>query len=316
MTENKGKHMTWCFRVRADIRTGCRLQLTEPEWTISQPDASIALTLKAVDAPTIAAARRISLWGRGFADQEAAEHAARDWTSRLMAAFAAIRLGADFGGRAPQGHISAAALEEMSRNGRRTLQDVHGFSVFECDPAPEFQPIPLYTAVRSCPHAKLEQALGDAITNGGLSEERQVTYDLFAASFGLVSADARFALLMSALETMIATPPRPTASIRHVEHLIALTDSSGLPTAEIASMRGTLNWLKRESIGQAGKKLAATLAGRTYDGKTPEAFFRDAYSTRSKLLHGDPPIPTRREVDRCAAAMEVFVADLLVLHPQ
>ena len=150
-----------------------------------------------------------------------------------------------------------------------------------------------------------------AIDTGGLSEARQVSYDLWAASFGQESAEARFALLMIALEAMIDPDPRSEQCRQHVDFLIRATKNSGLPTSEVASMVGVLNWLRNESIGQAGKNLARTLEPRQYNGMAPAAFFNKCYAVRSRLVHGLLPLPTLEEIGRWASPLQEFVADLL-----
>ena len=93
--------------------------------------------------------------------------------------------------------------------------------------------------------------------------------------------------------------------------MIALTEESGLPTSEIRSLIGSMRWLLDESIGQAGRKLARRLEPKRYSEMAPAAFFTTCYELRSRLLHGHYPLPARQEIDRWAAPLEVFAADLL-----
>jgi len=45
----------------------------------------------------------------------------------------------------------------------------------------------------------------------------------------------------------------------------------------------------------------------------PQTFFTGCYEMRSRLVHGAYPRPSRGEVDRRAAALELFVRDILSL---
>ena len=83
-------------------------------------------------------------------------------------------------------------------------------------------------------------------------------------------------------------------------------------------MVGVLNWLRNESIGQAGKNLARTLEPRQYNGMAPAAFFNKCYAVRSRLVHGLLPLPTLEEIGRWASPLQEFVADLLskLLRPE
>lgn len=309
--------VTWCFRVRADIRETSKLDWASPEWVIEDygPDQQIKLISRTPGLPDnpglLSEARSVTLRGSGYSSEDEAIAAGQLWRARLMRAFAAVRIGADFGDRAPQGSFTTAGLAAFGTSGRRTLNDVHGLMVFECEPAPVFLGMGPITAMVSSPHERLVQAMSNAIETGGLSEERQVAYDLFAASFGQRSADARFALLMMALESLIQPVPRVEGSRRHVRGMIDATEHSELAKSEIDSIKGALSWLLDESIGQAGRRLARTLEPRKYKNEAPATFFNHCYEMRSRLIHGLLPLPTRNEIDAWAAPLEVFVADLL-----
>lgn len=257
----------------------------------------------------------MALRGSGYPSEEAAADAGRDWRARLMAAFAAARIGADFGDRAGHGGFSDYALAAASGAEHRALNDVHGLMVFECEPAPVFLKVGPITGIVHRSQDRLRDAMAQAIRTGGLSETRQVSYDLYASSAGLPSADGRFALLMAALESMIEPVVRSEECQRHVDRLIELTESSGLPERDINSINGTLRWLRIESINRAGKELARTLDPREYMGMSAGKFFTEAYSLRSRLLHGNHPLPSWREINQWAGSLEVFVADLIAASP-
>jgi hypothetical protein len=258
-------------------------------------------------------ARSVVLRGSGYSSEDEAIAAGKIWRGRLMKSFSALKLGADFGDRAPKGGgFTAYALAALDTQGMRALNDVHGLMVYECEPKPIFLSIGPMTAVVSSPHERLAQAMSDAIENGGLTEERQITYDLFAASFAQPSADASFALLMMALESMIEPQPRADESRRHVETIIRATKDSKLARSEINSIVGALSWLLDESIGQAGRRLAKTLEPSRYGDESPAAFFTHCYEVRSRLMHGHHPLPTRNEISHLTGTLRVFIADLLV----
>lgn len=308
--------MTWCFRLRADIRATSKLECPDTEWVIEDHGNARHVKLMArvpgsPDAP-LSEARSVTLRGTGYVSEDDAMSAGLLWRSRLMRAFASIGVGADFGDRAPHGHFSQAGLAAFGPSGGRTLNDVHGLMVFECEPTPMFVGMNPVTAMVSSPHQRLIDAMNDAIATGGLSEERQVAYDLFAASFGQPSADARFALLMMALESLINPAPRADESRRHVEGLISATQNSKkLSGSEISSITRALSGLLDESIGQAGRRLAKTLEPRKYKGEAPATFFTRCYEMRNQLIHGNHPLPTRAQIGARAAPLEKFVGDLL-----
>ncbi|MCX4095081.1 HEPN domain-containing protein [Nocardia sp. alder85J] len=70
---------------------------------------------------------------------------------------------------------------------------------------------------------------------------------------------------------------------------------------------------KRESITEAGSKLASRLKDREYGGVDPSTFFREAYKTRGKLVHGNTSRPTRDQLGAELGTLHSFVVDLLHL---
>ena len=303
--------MNWCFRLRLNLGDTSKLQCPDSEWIIEGTDPQEVVKLVALDdGATLAETRHLALRGSGYASEAAATQAGEAWRARLMRAFACVRIGADFGDRAPHGFVTNVGLQFLSPD-RRALNDVHGLAVFECEPPPVFVGAGNVTMQLSRPHEHLVQAVEETLAAGGLTEERQVAYGFFAASFSQRSADARFALLMMAVESLVEPRPRAAAVREHVESLIKSTRESGLPPNEVNSLERSLSWLRDESIGQAGRRLAQQLDAKKYKEESAQRFFTHCYEIRSRLLHGIHPVPTRREVDEHAAPLEVFVADLL-----
>jgi hypothetical protein len=198
--------------------------------------------------------------------------------------------------------------------GRPVLYDNHGTLVFKESPWPRFVRVGPLGLSTGTPTDILQAAAKKARElNLNMPGREVLAYDLFAASFFRTGPDARYLMLMTALEALIDPQPRPTASVEHVERLIQLTRASDLSEHEIRSMVGSLEWLKDESIGQAGRRLSARLGERRYkDGtETPGQFFTRCYSLRSSLVHGHVPRPAEGEVGARAASLEVFVGHLL-----
>jgi hypothetical protein len=320
--------VTWCFRNRIELRPTSRLQCSDPEWIIEDSGAGQQVKLIAkfprtipilVDRPKvlppehvgpIAEADVVILRGSGYASEAEAQIAGQQWRARLMRAFAAINVGADFGDRTLTGFIFDYGLEALAP-GKRAMSDPGKLVTYECEPEePLFllpNPVPAWLI---SPHERLQAAMANATAIGGLTEENQVAYDLFSSSFGQ-SAEARYALLMMALECIINPSPRSYECRKHVESLISATEKSGLPKREIDSICGSLSWLLNQSIGQAGRALAKQLRPERYMDKDPVTFFQECYEVRSRLLHGNHPLPTPEELGQRGAELERFVANLL-----
>jgi hypothetical protein len=166
------------------------------------------------------------------------------------------------------------------------------------------------------PHELLQTALADAVAhvNQPLPSRWTTAYDLYSSAFSTSSCDARFLLLMMAIETLIVCEERDPATRQHVASLLEATrGASDLPDSQRASIVGSLQWLMSESIGQAGRRLATGLEGKLYMNDPPGKFFTDCYAIRSALAHGYDPRPARSDVDVRASHLEHFVADLLAM---
>ncbi len=328
--------MTWTFRNRIELQPHSRLQYDGPEWNIYNsgsgeqvklvgrrlPDnIPVTQVLQEGIEPTAAQslegaikdAQRLVLTGTGYNSEAEAMSEGELWRGRLMRAFAALNIAADFGDETrPSGGFTAHGLAAIGR-GRRVLNDPLKLWAYE-----ETGENPLFVVTNpisefwvSSPHERLDTALADAITNGGLSRERQVSYNLYTASFGL-APEPRFAMLMIAFESLIKVKPRSAGVQAHVRSMITAAQDSGLPANEIQSICGSLKWLLDQSINQAGRELAKSLGPREYlNGEAPDKFFTRCYKIRSRLVHGDHPIPSPTELGQLAAPLEHIVSELI-----
>jgi hypothetical protein len=231
-----------------------------------------------------------------------------------MLTLARLRIGVDFGNRAPKSAFTLAGLAMLeAQTGCRVLNDIHGPMVFETDPPPRFA---LFSAdgLRGVKKGHFETIFERALsTLRNLSARERLSFELFNASFFQTSADTRFIMLVMAIEALIEPVHRSKEATDHVDSLIEATKNSLLITdKDRRSILGSLRWLRYESINQAGKRLAQEQLGvRLYDGKSAPSFFSDCYNLRSRLVHGQYPPPTQHEIGNASTQLEGFVSDLL-----
>jgi hypothetical protein len=307
--------MSYCFRIRFKLGEHVSIRTDDTEWVLTDPSVTNErVVLRSTPDPpvSIGDARQLSLFGSGYATEPEGYAAAERWRDVLNAAFARFGLGADFGERAPGFAFTEYGLRTLEAQvGRRVLNDVHGIMTFECNPPPAFAAQQLDMTVGKNP-ASLRRAIDHAISAGiRLTPQQRVAFDLYSASFFLPVADARFLMLMMAMETLISLEPRSDEARRHVDDLVAATRASGLHDSEIQSMIGALAWLKSESISHAGRRVATSLGDRLYAGERPATFFTNCYAMRSNLVHGKYPRPSRDDVDARAATLELFIGHLI-----
>ena len=321
--------MTYAFRIRFRSGKTCHITSEETELVFAneaEHGEDVVLKVPQALAPepgeegppavTFNQASDLVLVGKPYESEQAATDAAERWLGLVQKAFARHKIGADFGDRAPKGMWFQAALDDMAEGaGGPVLNDVHGVMVFPCEPWPVAFAGTGATVKVGKPAERVVEAVAAAAQLGlTMSPTQRLAYDLFSASFSETTADARFTMLMMALETLIEQEPRAAEAITHVERLIAETSASDLPHAEADSIVGALKALRKESIGQAGRRLAASLGNRTYMEETPGTFFTRCYSLRSDLVHGAYPRPDPGDVGTRAAHLEMFVGHLLSLE--
>jgi len=273
--------------------------------------------LKARDrGKTIEASGSLVLHGAGWTTPEEAERRGRFYADILARACARLRLGADFGDRAAKSWFTKEGLDAVSKQtGRPALNDVHGLMVYE--QTSRLNVVFSSLTANAVRGINLEQFL--SVFNSTLSRPREFTEQervallLFNASFFPDSPDGRFMLLMMAVEALIEQRPQSDNVKAIVQGFLSAVDAAtDLDAGEKAALKSGLGQLRRESIRQAGRRLVREKIGaRNYKGMPAEEFFESCYALRSKLVHGDLPLPTREEVGGAAAQLEVMLSDLL-----
>src|SRR5664280_3198570 len=144
---------SWCFRIRFRMGLTVQLVVDEPEWVLTPPDETPAVTLRASqEGHPIQGPEQLVLIAKGYPDEQVALSAALDWQSVLMRAFGRLAIGADFGDRAPKGVFTEAGLRQLEATHSlafpRVLNDEHGIMVFSEDPTPRFASV--YAPDRRC----------------------------------------------------------------------------------------------------------------------------------------------------------------------
>jgi hypothetical protein len=282
-------------------------------WKLAVEPQEVILQSRTEGEP-LAEAKHLVIRGKGYDSDSAARKAGLSWSSIVKAAFAAQHLAADFGDRAPQSFFTKQGLALWGENaGRPVLNDVHGIMTYESDPRLMLVGVDPIHAIRGAQGNRLLATLQRAVQlNCHLSPAEHLAYDLFSgASLVEDSADAKFMMLMMALETLIDQKDRSEKVKLFVDDLKKQTLASELPSNEKDSLSKSLESLVRESVGRAGRRLARTLGDRRYMNQKPVAFFNQCYEMRNALAHGYLDRPSRDAVAALGSGLELFVADLI-----
>jgi len=282
--------MSYCFRIRFNLARA-RIDSTATELAIANGDENVAL-FAPHGTDSIRGAERLALVGRPYASEALALAAGARWRDVLAKALASLNIGADFGERAVTGVVTEAGLAALTEErGGRFVNDVHGLMAFECDPWPTFVSVSA-DAVAGRQEARVLDAIAKAAhIEAAVSDRERLAYDLYSASFFEASADARFMMLMMAVETLIELRARPSEVIAHVDQLLAATRAADIPKNEKESVEGASRWLRNQSIGQGGRELARQLGERRYMGTTRSGSFKVLRPAQC-LGTRRPPAPT------------------------
>jgi len=302
------------FRIRFILPPGEKLDINSSNIDLSDAD-NPKLSLSAYEkGKVISDSKQLLLRGEGYESIDRAQMQGEQVQDLIFRAFSKLHIGADFGLRAPRGGAIGPGLRDLEKNfEKRLLDDVHGLMIFEHVPSLLFHAGPIQIIRGSSEERFLKAYRISCEYHELLTKKERLSYDLFSASYFENSQDARLLTLMMSYEVLLEPMQHTPDVLQHVEELISLTTKSDkLSTEQKKSFLGNLQWLKQESIGQAGRRLASERLGdRIYDGMTAEKYFMHCYGIRSSLVHGTEPFPTRSVVSSAAATFEGFVADIL-----
>jgi hypothetical protein len=310
--------MSYAFRIRFALSGHVRLNSApEPEMPIVTPSGQDVILRALQPGQPVQDAEQLVLLGRGYLSESDAREAGSRWRGFVERALARVNIGANFGDRAPGSYMSAEYRKMLAQQWSvpRVVQDEHGLMVFEAEPWPKFA-LSTVHAVVGRPAPRLVKAIEKAHELSiAISDREKTAFDLYSGSMFVASlADARFLMLMMAMETLIEQEARSDAAVAHVDRLIHETKDAELSADEIRSLTSSLQFLRRESITGAGRRVAQKLGDRTYGDpikEPPAKFFTGCYNLRSSLVHGSLPRATFSEVNGRVAGLELMVSDLL-----
>jgi hypothetical protein len=146
-----------------------------------------------------------------------------------------------------------------------------------------------------------------------VSAKAEVATGIYAISYFVGRATARFLLLFVSLETLFEPVERADDVQKHVQSLIEATQQAKIPRDERDSIASALTFLKAKSIAQTGRDLAGKLlVGKKYESMDPVVFFSHIYKIRNNMVHQGKIDP--QALHAILGEVDRFVADLLQHH--
>jgi len=146
-----------------------------------------------------------------------------------------------------------------------------------------------------------------------LTPKQELAIEIYTGSFFDTSARSRFITLVTAVEALLEPSRRPGEVLTLVEGFETTTRQIIKDVRNRDSILGSLNWLRYQSIGQAGRELANIfLPNELFDGLSSQDFFTRCYDLRSNLLHRGTAADKSVDTLQLANFMETFVNHLLL----
>lgn len=164
------------------------------------------------------------------------------------------------------------------------------------------------------PQALIDTFQREYLNSRQLTDKQMLACEIYTSSFFDVSARTRFVTLVTAIEALLEQPKHPDKVQTLVREFKDTTQQQSMidgPTK--ASIIGSLDRIRYQSIGQAGSTLAGyLLPDQSFNGRSSADFFKLCYDYRSQILHEGTISDASVDIVQLANNMERFVAYLLI----
>ena len=305
------------FRIRFRLPDGSVLKSDTASLRLPTSSVGSDYVLEAVGAKTLNESQWILIKdsGDGFATESKAREAGRTAKNAVMWWGAKARTGVDVGDDTAKAVVTQTYIDlYWEEHGVRLLNELHGLQVYEEDPGLPTQFVAASVEPKVLKSTEdFERHFREAVDRRlELDEKATLAFELYGLSHFEAAERARFLTLISAVETASESKRRGPETVAHVERMIELTRGSGLSKAEIASIVGSLEWLRQESISKSCRDFVETFLGaEQYGGKSAKKFFQDCYTVRSQMVHSGKASDGTLAFNTLVAELDRLVANLL-----
>ena len=212
-------------------------------------------------------------------------------------------------GDSPRLFLDAGRAHFGAKLGGPVRDQVHGLDVYEWLPGQIFVSTEATGALGINATITVEQIAKWFVASPGLTAKQTLAAELYCAAGFDAPFRSRFITLMTSLESLMDHLPRPDDVRLLVSSLEAQVRSATIAADQRQSLLGSLAWLHDESIGQAGRRIAASVLGE-YGGLSPSKFFTRCYELRSMIVHSGA-VPSDVDLLDVANDLHRFVGDVL-----
>lgn len=225
------------------------------------------------------------------------------------------RVGIDFGdGRQLSRFTKEGLAWQEERLGCPVRTDIHGIDVYEHVEGLKFVGLTVKGTLSKHAPRLVEVFQREYQHNRRLTARQVLASEIYSSSFFDVSPRSRFITLVTAVEALSEQRKRSDEVAALVKEFKSTTQNSMIDQSVRESMLGSLERLKSESIGQAGRALVKGLIpGEHFDNQPATEFFTYCYGLRSEILHSGSIADQEVDMRHLANVMESFVARLLLV---
>ncbi len=300
------------FRLRFHLQEGHVIDIDRERVELLKRDGGPTIVLRG-DKETIKTSSYLIVVGEPYASSDEAMKDALMLRERLLAMAARKRIGINLGEDVLRAGFTKKALDYYREElGKPARNDVHGIDVWAASGKTAFIRMDVSSSLTIGGDQFLSLMKEILAAPSPLSGNEGLSAELFALSHFDSSPRSRFLTLMTAIEALLTAAPRPDEAQAFVEETVARVKDLACDSATKEALRSSLQWLKSESIGQTGRKLAEELLGeQTYLDRVAKKFFAYIYGVRSEIMHSGRPADSAEDMLLLANTTATFVGDLL-----
>jgi hypothetical protein len=311
------------FRLRLNFSEAYRIgsDLDQLELLVLPHGEKLTVRSNANDTP-IKNHASVAIIGGLYNSENQARTAAEKSKRSLLYWAIEQRVGIDFGDREQRSGVTSKGLEILQNNyGCPVRNDIHGIDVYEHVEKQMFVKVEgKGTLSKSLPKL-IDTFRREYLNSRRLREKQVLACEIYTSSFFDGSPRSRFITLVTAIEALL-DPPKRSAEVQALvtEFVDTTNQQSMIDEPTKASIIGSLDNVRCQSIGQAGRTLACRLLPDQYfvfpdqysEKKSSADFFKDCYDMRSRILHDGKISDASVDIVQLANNMESFVHHLLI----
>jgi hypothetical protein len=250
----------------------------------------------------------------GYESEDEAIAYAEDLKESVLCFGAKFRMGIAAGKDIASGAIGKDVIDDiLHKHGVSWVMDVHGISVHAEDYPTSY--ISLSDSALSDPRQKdffIDEVCKIISKPRKMNSRSKLATELLTASYFEKSARSRFLTLILAAEALLELDDRSDNVKLLIDELRNHAKSSDITDTEKSSILGSLNWLYKDSISQALRKMAdCYLPERIYGEMSSRDFIKKCYEARSKLVHTGDVDESKYSIGGLTASLEVYLTDML-----